>query len=65
MEEEQNKSTMAKFQNFVKECVRVVKVTKKPTGEEFKTVVKVSGLGILLLGFIGFTLTMFKQLIFK
>jgi protein transport protein SEC61 subunit gamma and related proteins len=64
MEEEQQKGSMIKLKDFVKECVRVIKVTKKPTGEEFKTVVKVSGLGILLLGFIGFTITMIKQMLF-
>jgi protein transport protein SEC61 subunit gamma and related proteins len=53
-----------KLKDFVKECVRVVKVTRKPTGEEYKTIVKVSGLGILLLGFIGFIITVAKQMLF-
>ena len=44
----------SKFRRFTKECVRVLKVTKKPSSIEFKTIVKVSGLGMLLIGFIGF-----------
>lgn len=40
--------------SFLVECKRVLAVTKKPTGEEFKTVVKVSGAGLLLIGLIGF-----------
>lgn len=39
---------------FVKECKRVLTVTKKPTREELKTVVKISGVGILLIGLLGF-----------
>jgi protein transport protein SEC61 subunit gamma-like protein len=42
------------LKEFVKECKRVLTVTKKPSAEEFKTIVKISGLGILLIGFIGF-----------
>ena len=39
---------------FIKECKRVLTVTKKPNKEEFKTIVKISGVGILLIGLIGF-----------
>lgn len=40
--------------NFVRKCVRVWRVTRKPTNEEFKTVSKASLLGILLIGLVGF-----------
>ncbi|MFP4119095.1 MAG: protein translocase SEC61 complex subunit gamma [Candidatus Woesearchaeota archaeon] len=52
-----------KLRSFYKECVRVFKVTKKPTKEEFKAILKVSGLGILLIGFIGFLIHLIDQLI--
>ncbi|RMF05527.1 protein translocase SEC61 complex subunit gamma [Candidatus Woesearchaeota archaeon] len=52
------------FKIFAKECWRVLKITKKPTKEEFKTIVKVSGLGLLLIGFIGFLVVLTKQLLF-
>lgn len=55
---------LQKFKEFGKECIRVLKVTKKPTKEEFKTIVKVSGLGILIIGLIGFIIQIIK-LIFK
>ncbi len=42
------------LKEFTKECKRVLTVTKKPNAQEFKTVVKISGIGILLIGFIGF-----------
>jgi protein transport protein SEC61 subunit gamma-like protein len=44
----------AEFKEFVKECKRVWAITKKPNREEFKTIVKISGVGILLIGLIGF-----------
>ena len=53
-----------KFKTFIRECKRVLKVTKKPTNEEFKTIVKVTGLGILVIGFMGFLVSMIKTLLF-
>ncbi|PIY60174.1 protein translocase SEC61 complex subunit gamma [Candidatus Woesearchaeota archaeon CG_4_10_14_0_8_um_filter_47_5] len=44
------------------ECKRVFKITKKPSPEEFKTIVKVSGLGMLIIGLIGFIIYMIRQL---
>lgn len=43
-----------RLKEFVKECKRVLAVTKKPNAEELKTIVKISGIGILLIGLIGF-----------
>lgn len=50
---------------FVIECIRVIKITKKPSREEFKTIVRVSGLGMILIGLIGFIIFMIKQLLFS
>ena len=36
------------------EYVRVLKLTRKPSREEFSIIAKVAGAGILLIGFIGF-----------
>ena len=41
---------------FSQECIRVFKLTKKPSKEELKTIVKVSGIGILFIGLIGFVI---------
>ncbi|MBP2144370.1 protein transport protein SEC61 subunit gamma-like protein [Methanococcus voltae] len=40
--------------NFISQCKRVLKVSRKPTREEYLNVSKVTGLGICLLGAIGF-----------
>ena len=53
-----------KIKSFIGECIRVLKVTKKPDAVEFKTIVKVSGLGILIIGLIGFIVQMIKLLFF-
>ena len=52
-----------KLKQFTKECVRVLKITKKPTKTEFRTVVKVTAIGIAIIGMIGFVLTIGKQLL--
>ncbi len=54
---------MKKLKSFIIECKRVLKVTKKPDSEEFKTIVKISGLGVLLIGAIGFILFIFKEIL--
>ncbi|WYM86828.1 protein translocase SEC61 complex subunit gamma [Methanolobus sp. WCC5] len=38
----------------LKTYLRVLKLTKKPSREEFLTISKVAGLGILVIGFVGF-----------
>ena len=54
-----------RMQRYIQECLRVLKVTKKPTMQEFKTTVKVSGLGMLLIGLIGFAINLIKELLLK
>ncbi len=55
---------MANMKLFIKECFRVLKITKKPTSYEFKTVMKVSALGVLVIGAIGFLVFYLQILIF-
>ena len=62
-QQEEKPSWKSKVRTFGKECLRVLRVTKKPSKEEFKTIVKVSGLGILIIGMIGFIIQMLKQLL--
>ena len=55
--------SVKKLKSFYRECVRVFKITKKPTKDEYKAILKVSGLGILLIGFIGFLVHFIDHLI--
>jgi protein transport protein SEC61 subunit gamma-like protein len=52
-----------KLKEFSTECVRVLRITKRPDKEEFLTIVKVSGMGILVIGFIGFVFHILNQLL--
>lgn len=47
----------------LQEYKRIVKVAKKPTKEEFRTIVKVSGLGILVIGALGFFVQFISNLV--
>ncbi|PIN86948.1 protein translocase SEC61 complex subunit gamma [Candidatus Woesearchaeota archaeon CG10_big_fil_rev_8_21_14_0_10_44_13] len=57
-------SLMAKLKEFIVECRRVLMVTKKPNVAEFKTIVKVSGLGIGIIGLVGFIIFFLKEILF-
>jgi protein translocase SEC61 complex gamma subunit len=46
--------TASKLKSFFLQSKRVWHVLKKPTGVEFKTISKVSAIGILIFGAIGF-----------
>ena len=62
--ENQGKKTLwVKLKEFSVECKRVLTVTKKPSGEEFKSIVKVSGLGIIIIGLVGFIIHMVTVLV--
>ena len=48
---------------FWKECLRVLKVTKKPDKVEFQTITKVTGLGMLVIGAIGFLIYLVREFV--
>jgi len=52
---------MNKLQNFIQECIRVFRVTKKPTKEEYKNIALVSAAGILVIGLIGAIMTVLRE----
>ena len=64
MDEQNQSSWQYRVKSFIGECVRVLRITKKPDTIEFRTIVKVSGLGILIIGGLGFVIQMFKLLFF-
>ena len=54
---------MGKLESIIKKYGRVLKITKKPTKEEYKMIVKVSGIGMMVMGLIGFLIHLIKQVI--
>ena len=63
MEASDSKSLKVKIQSFWKQTIRVLRITKRPNKEEYTAALKVTGLGIALIGSIGFAIFMLKQLI--
>jgi len=45
---------IAKIKSFLLQSKRVWHVLKKPTMDEFKSIAKISALGILIIGVLGF-----------
>lgn len=64
MEEQELKNIFQKGRDFWHKCIRVLKVARKPTSEEVKQVSKISALGILLIGIIGFVIGLIYVLLF-
>ena len=54
-----------KLKRFAKETMRVLRITKKPNKEEYKSIVKITALGIAVIGLIGFIIFLGKQLCFN
>lgn len=49
--------------NYVKECRRVMNVASRPRRRDFEQIVKITGLGIVLIGLIGVVLSFLLNLI--
>lgn len=64
MELPYQETKLQKIKRFLKETHRVLRITKKPGREEFKTTVKVTGLGAAIIGALGFIIFLIKQLLF-
>ena len=45
-----------KVKTFLNNVIRVLRLTKKPKKDEFFFVAKVTGLGIVLIGFLGYVI---------
>ncbi|MDO5825815.1 MAG: protein translocase SEC61 complex subunit gamma [Methanosphaera sp.] len=50
--------------SFLKQCERVLRVSKKPDMDEYKTVAKVTGIGIIIIGVVGFIVALLSQVLF-
>ena len=62
---EEKQTIFTKLKRFILESKRVFTVTKKPTSEEFKLIVKVTGIGVIIIGVIGFIIQMIYLSFFR
>ncbi|MGV8151651.1 MAG: protein translocase SEC61 complex subunit gamma [Candidatus Nanoarchaeia archaeon] len=49
---------MFNLKSFAGQCLRVWKLLRKPSSTEFKTIAKVSALGLAAIGLIGFIVSL-------
>ncbi len=54
-------SLVNRMSRFWDECIRVLRVTKKPSKDEYKVISQVAAIGILVIGGIGFALRMIEE----
>ena len=62
--EEEELQQPNRIQRFIKETIRVIRITKKPDKQQYLSTVKVTGLGIIAIGLMGFLIFLLKQLLF-
>jgi protein transport protein SEC61 subunit gamma-like protein len=56
-------SSKESIANFLKQCERVLHVSRKPGRSEYINVAKVTGIGIILIGVVGFIISIIAQLL--
>ncbi len=62
---EQQDKIERKFQGFGKgKYSRILKMAKKPNGDEYTKVILIAGFGIVFLGLIGFAIYYIMQIVF-
>ena len=63
MEQDKSVGWRTKLGSFILQSKRVWHVLKKPSSDEFKAVAKVSALGILAIGALGFIVSLVMKII--
>lgn len=51
------------LQELVKRCIRILHISRKPTAAEYNQVARVTALGMLLFGVVGFVISILSGLI--
>ncbi len=51
------------IQELVKRCIRILYISRKPTGAEFNKVARVTALGMFVFGLLGFIISVIFRLI--
>lgn len=54
---------LERIRRFITECKRVLRVTRKPDKQEFLIIVKISSIGMAVIGLIGFAVFFLKEII--
>lgn len=57
------KEMPAAIDNAIKETRRILRLTRKPRASEFNETAKITGLGIILIGLLGFAIFVIAQIL--
>ena len=52
-----------RFDKFIKDSKRVLKVSRKPDAKEYRDLAKITGIGVVIIGVIGFVIVLLGSLI--
>ncbi len=63
MDDEIAPAQPGRIKGFINSSLRVLRLSKKPSKDEFWFVAKVTGLGILLIGLIGYIIESLKWIV--
>lgn len=63
MADKTNAISVDNISNTIKQYIRILQLTRKPSNEEFMTISKVAGAGILIIGIIGFLIYLVMVLV--
>ena len=55
---------MNNISQFLRQCRRVLYVSRRPDMDEYVNVAKVTGIGIIIVGVIGFIISLVAQLLY-
>ena len=56
-------NVMSMARDFIARSIRVMRVSYRPTQEEFNMTAKITGLGMVLIGVVGYVITLIFSLI--
>ncbi len=54
---------METISQFIRQCRRVIYVSRRPDRDEYQNVAKITGIGIIIVGVIGFIISLIAQLL--
>ncbi|HSB46519.1 MAG TPA: protein translocase SEC61 complex subunit gamma [Candidatus Bilamarchaeum sp.] len=49
--------------DLIKRCIRIIYISRKPTGDEYSKVARVTALGIIIFGLVGFVISLIASLV--
>ncbi len=55
--------TVEVVKDYTNGCVRVIKIARRPNREEFLKVLKLTGLGMIIIGLIGLVITVGSMMV--